>query len=329
MERFNIGRLGALAVIGAIFALLPLVLSSAVLPEATRLLVIAGAAMSLNMLVGSTGLISLGQGLFFGMGAYVVAVGTIRYGLGYWQAASLAIALAIPLSALVAFISLRARHMFFGLLTMAVGQVAFVFVARSYKLTGGDDGLVGIVIPSWLDNDIAQHFFALGVFLVVGLILLRLLASRMGALLGAVRDNPDRVASLGGNPKVVELIAMVIAGTFGAVFGVLWAATEGSVEPGLFSWVMSAMLLMMVALGGRSMFLGPFIGAVILEVTRAYMQTRSANADLVVGIVVILCAVMFPEGVGPPLQRIGARAFSSIFRKRASGVPATDGRRNV
>jgi branched-chain amino acid transport system permease protein len=262
------------------------------------------------------------------MGAYVVAIGTLRYGLNYWQAAALAIAMAIPLSVLVALVSLRARHLFFGLLTMAIGQVAFVFVARSYKLTGGDDGLVGIVVPSWLDSDIAQHFFALAVLVVVGVILLRALASPLGALLGAVRDNPDRVASLGGNPKVAELISMVIAGTLGCVFGIVWACTEGSVEPGLFSWVMSAMLLMMVALGGRSMFLGPFIGAIILEVTRAYVQTRSANADLVVGAVVVLCAVAFPEGVGPPLQNLLLRTGRRAARDKRQHAPG-DARKGV
>lgn len=303
MGQFDARRMAPLLLVMAVFCLLPFVVSKAVLPEATRIVVFAGAAMSLNLLVGATGLISMGQGLFFGLGAYVVALGTIRFGLGYGTAAALAFAICLPLSLIVALISLRARHLFFGLLTMAIGQVAFVFVARNYKLTGGDDGLVGVVLPKWLDNDIAQHYFAVAALLFASLFLLRLLASPLGATLGAVRDNPDRVASLGGNPKLYEIAAMVMAGLLGTGFGVVWSGTEGSVEPNLFSWVTSAMLLMMVALGGRSIFLGPLIGAVILEVTRAVLQTKSANADLVVGLVVIACAVFFPEGVGPKLQQ--------------------------
>jgi branched-chain amino acid transport system permease protein len=306
MGQFNARRVAPLLLIALVFCLLPYIVPKSVLPEATRIVVYAGCAMSLNLLVGATGLISMGQGLFFGLGAYVVALGTIRFNMSYGTSAMLALAICLPLSALVALISLRAKHLFFGLLTMAIGQVAFVFVSRNYKLTGGDDGLVGVVVPRWLDNDLAQHYFAVGVLVLAGLLLLRLLASPFGATLGAIRDNPDRVASLGGNPKLYEIAAMVVGGLLGTVFGIVWSGTEGSVEPNLFSWVTSAMLLMMVALGGRSMFLGPLIGAVILEVTRALLQARSTNADLVVGLVVIACAVFYPEGVGRKLQEIAS-----------------------
>jgi len=167
-----------------------------------------------------------------------------------------------------------------------------------------------VVLPSWLDNDNIQHYFAVLVLFIAGMALLRLLSSPLGSTLGAVRDNPDRVASLGGNPKLYEIAAMIVGGMLAAIFGTVWAATEGSVEPNLFSWVTSAMLLMMVALGGRSIFLGPLIGAVILEITRAYVQSQSANADLVVGIVVITCAVLYPEGIGPPIKKIFSQKIS-------------------
>lgn len=307
MEKFTTRRLAYVIACGVLLAVLPFVLSAAALPEVTRVVVLAGLAMSLNLLVGTTGLISMGQGIFFGLGAYVVALGTIRYHMDYWTAGLLALALSLPLSLLVALISLRARHLFFGLLTMAIGQVAFVLVSRNYKLTGGDDGLVGVVIPKWMDHDLAQHAFALAVFMVVALALLRLLASPLGATLSAVRDNPDRVASLGGNPKLFEIAAMMVGGLLATVFGIVWSGTEGTVEPNLISWVTSAMILNMVALGGRSMFLGPLLGAAILELTRAWVQTQSTHSDLVVGLLVIVCAVFFPEGIGPAVRRITAR----------------------
>ena len=118
------------------------------------------------------------------------------------------------------------------------------------------------------------------------------------------------MASLGGNPKLFEIAVMVIAGVLTTVFGLLWAATEGGVDPSLFSWVTSALVLMMVALGGRSIFLGPLLGVMILEASRVYLHAVSANSDLVVGALVIVCAVFFPEGVGPAIQgwfrRLGA-----------------------
>ena len=316
MDQFNAIRIFPFLFTIAIFLLLPTVMW---LVEVTRIVVITGAAMSLNLLVGTTGLISMGQGLFFGLGAYVVALGTIRFNLDYFSAALLAIALSLPLSLLVALISLRAKHLFFGLLTMAIGQVAFVFVSRNYKLTGGDDGLVGIVIPEWLDNNITQHYLAVLALFITGIFLLRLLASPLGATFSAVRDNPDRVASLGSNPKLFEITAMMIGGVLAAIFGTILAATEGSVEPNLFSWVTSTMFLMMVALGGRSIFLGPLIGAVILEITRAYIQSKSANADLVVGLVVIACAVLFPEGLGLQFKKLMSRIKNFDLAKTKGG----------
>lgn len=298
MLQFDAKRVGSVLAVGLIFALLPLVLPGTMQREITRLAVLAGSAMTLNLLVGAIGLISLGQGLFYGFGAYVVAVATINFHVPYWHAVLLALALAAPLSLLVALISLRARHLFFGLLTLAIGQVAFVIVSRSYDLTGGDDGLTGVVVPDWLDSGLPRHFVAVGIFVLVGLFLLRLLASPFGAMLAAVRDNADRVASLGGNPWLYEIAAMMVAGFLGTIFGIVSATTEGSVDPSMFSWVTSAMLLMMVALGGRASFIGPVIGVAVLELSRVYVQMRSSNSDLVVGLIVIVCAVLFPEGLG-------------------------------
>ena len=307
MEQFSSRRVGMLLATGLVFCLLPFLLSSTALPEATRILVLAGVAMCLNLLVGTSGLISMGQGLFLGFGAYTVALATLRYNQSFGMAALMAIALSVPLSLIVALISLRAKHLFFGLLTMAIGQVAFVLVSRNYDLTGGDDGLFGIEPPAWLQSDVAQHYLAVAVFIGVCLVLMRLLASPFGATLGAIRDNPDRIASLGANPKLYEIAVMVIGGVLTSVFGVVWACTEGGVEPNLFSWVTSALMLMMVALGGRSLFLGPLIGVLILEVSRVYLHKYSTNSDLFVGALVIVCAVFFPEGVGPALRQLMQR----------------------
>ncbi|WP_322029276.1 branched-chain amino acid ABC transporter permease [Paraburkholderia sp. J76] len=318
MKQFTAKTVLVALLAAGVLCLLPYVISAAYMPEVTRLVILAGTAMSLNLLVGTTGLLSLGQGLFFGLGAYVVAIGTIRYGLSYWSGAALAIVLSVPVSLLSALISLRARHLFFGLLTLAIGQVAFVFVVSSYNLTGGDDGLVGVTLPDWLGSGAAQFRFAAIVSIAACLVLLKIVSSPFGAMLGAVRENADRVASLGGNPKRFELVAFVIAGAFGALFGAVLAAVEGSVDPHLFSWITSAMLLMMIALGGRSVFLGPVVGTLVLEIPRAYVQIHSSNADLVVGALVIFCALAFPEGIASKL----AAMLAAPLRARR-GMPGT------
>ena len=148
MEQFNMRRVAPLLLVALVFCLLPFVISKSVLPEATRIVVLAGTAMSLNLLVGATGLISMGQGLFFGLGAYVVALGTIRFGMSYGSAAMLALAICLPLSLVVALISLRAKHLFFGLRPVgaeAVGEEGarlkpFALVDEGPELGGEHNG---------------------------------------------------------------------------------------------------------------------------------------------------------------------------------------------
>lgn len=302
MEHLTARRLLTLLLLGIAAALLVLVVPESRLPTITRIVMLAGAAMSLNLLIGNAGLVSMGHGLFLGLGAYVVAVANVKHDVPLIWCVVGAVIASIIVAALAGIIALRARALFFALLTLALGQVAFVFVARNYTLTGGDDGLVGVTVPAWLDGDISQHLLAVAVTTAVCALLLVILSSPFGAVLRALRDNSERVASLGGNPKLYEFVAFLIAGVLGAIMGVVAAITDQAVEPTLISWTTGATLLVMVALGGRFTFLGPIAGVVILELTRSYVQTYSAHSDLFVGLLVICCAIAFPEGIGPRLQ---------------------------
>ena len=314
MEQLTSQRLLTLLLLGLAAALLVLVVPEARLPTITRTVMLAGAAMSLNLLIGNAGLVSMGHGLFLGLGAYVVAVGNIKHNVSLAWCMLAAVLASLVVAAISGIIALRARALFFALLTLALGQVAFVFVARNYALTGGDDGLVGVNVPAWLDGDLPQHLLAVAATTAVCVVLLVLLASPFGAVLRALRDNSERVASLGGNPKLYEMIAFVIAGVLGGIMGIVAALTDQAVEPTLISWTTGATLLVMVALGGRFTFLGPIAGVVILELTRSYVQMHSSHADLFVGLLVVVCAIAFPEGIGPRIQN------SSLGRwfKRAS-----------
>ena len=318
MER-NLSRKAMLVLsLGLLAALLVLVVPEARLHSFARVAILAGAAMSLNLLIGNAGLISIAQALFLGLGAYVIAVANIKYGVTFGKAAMFAIVASIVTSSVVAAIALRARALFFALLTLAIAQVFYVLVARNYDLTGGDDGLVGITIPMWADSEIAQYLLAVASTTVVSLALLALIASPFGATLRAIRDNSDRVASLGGNPKLYEFSAFVIAGVLASFSGVALAIIDRAVEPGLISWTTGTELLVMVALGGRSTFLGPIAGAVILELARSTVQRYSTHADLVVGLIVIACAVSMPEGIGAAIAKMRLK----LGREAKAPLPA-------
>lgn len=318
METLSARRIAGLLLLGLVAALLVFVIPDSHLRGMTRIVMLSGAVMSLNLLIGNAGLVSMGHGLFLGLGAYVVAVANIKFGVPLVWCALAAVPAALLVALVVGTIALRAKALFFALLTLALGQVAFVFVARSYSLTGGDDGLVGVEVPLWLESETAGYLLAVVVTTAVCALLLVLLASPFGATLRAVRDNPERVASLGGNPKLYEFAAFVIAGVLGAVMGIVSAATDRAVEPNIISWVTGATLLVMVALGGRFTFYGPIAGVVILELTRTNVQVFSTHADLVVGLLVVACAIAFPEGIGPRLRTLS----EEIRARRRERVPA-------
>lgn len=307
MERLSIQRVAAILLLGAACAALVLIVPEARLHSLSRVAMFAGAAMALNLLIGNAGLISVGQGMFLGLGAYTVAIANIKYDIPFGSGALLAVLVSLIIAGLVGAVALRARSLFFALLTLAIAQVFFVIAARNYNLTGGDDGLVGILVPAWLESDAAQYLLAVGAATAICIALLVLLASPFGATLRAVRDNADRVASLGGNPTLYEFSAFVIAGVMGGLIGIVAAAVNRSVEPNMISWTTGTELLVMVALGGRSTFLGPIAGAILLELARANIQRYSTHADLAVGLIVIACAILLPEGLGAAMRTLGQK----------------------
>jgi branched-chain amino acid transport system permease protein len=297
LEHFSFQRVANILLLGCFAALLSFVVPVQFLPGITRTIVFAGAAMTLNLLIGNTGLLSLCQGLFMGLGAYAVALGNTRFGIPVFPALAIGLVLSVPFGALIAAIALRARHLFFGLLTLAICQVGYVLLTTNYDWTGGDDGVVGIELPSWLQSDVAQNLFVAAGVTIIVLFILFVLSTPFGVVMRGVRDNPERVASLGANPKAIEFTAMMLSGFLATICGGMLAISDQSVSPVTASWVLSANLLVMVALGGRSFFFGPILGVVILETVRNFVQGYSEHSDLVVGMIIICCALVFPEGI--------------------------------
>lgn len=315
VQQLSRRTIAAIIAIGVVVGALAYVVAPVDLSPLTRATVFIGAAMSLNLLIGNAGLISVGHGLFVGLGAYTVAVGTITFELPLAITVLIALGGSVVLALLTGLIALRAKALFFALLTLALSEVGFVYVSRSYAVTGGDDGLAGIPVPEWLFPAESQHLMAVAVTTVILLAVLVLLASPFGATLRAIRDNRDRVASLGGNPKLYELSAFMLAGVLGTVAGMSLAISDRLVTPEIISWTTGTLLLVMIAVGGRFSFFGPVLGVVLLELTRSEVQAVSVHADLVIGVVVIACAVAFPDGIAgrfrSSLSRFSDRGLKS------------------
>src|SRR6266480_4212650 len=229
-----------LAVVAAVLALAVVVpfTSSFVILLVTRALAFSILVMSLDILLGFTGLASLGQAAYLGIGAYVTAVLATKYqfGLGYdfWLVVLLGILLAAALAAVFGLLAIRATGVYFLMITLALGQCVWGLAYRWNSLTGGDNGINLRARPKFgidLANEVTFFYLVFGLFAVSLLLMYTLVRSPFGRSLAGIRERELRMKILGYNTWLHKYIAFIIAGGFGGLAGVLWAHTAGIVSP--------------------------------------------------------------------------------------------------
>lgn len=295
------------------FALLPLSKASDYqLMLAGHILVWGLFAVSFNMLWGGTGMLSFGQALYYGLGAYSVGIVFKYWGDGWFLPAMvLGILSSVVLAILIGLLIIRVGGVFFTVMTLAFGQLAWQITFRWYGFTGGDDGIQGIIPPGILGNRIAYYYFTL-VLVALSIFLLRRLAvSPMGLTLRCVRQNPDRVRFLGQSVKRNQLTIYVISSAFAALAGGLMAGVDNSIHPNMLYWTTSGEVILMSVLGGIGQFFGPFIGAAALIIIEDIVGARTEFWPLIVGIIMMVMVLLFPRGL------VGeARKLVSRFRAR-------------
>nr|WP_246206326.1 branched-chain amino acid ABC transporter permease [Propylenella binzhouense] len=234
---------------------------------ATRVMILALAAMSLDLILGYGGLVSFGHAAFLGIGAYAVGIAAeegLTEGLAVFP---LAIAAAALFALATGAVSLRTRGVYFIMITLAFGQMAF-FTAISLSAYGGDDGLTiwgrtEFLGGTPLEDDRAFYFVVLGCLAACYLLARAIVASRFGRVLQAARQSPGRVAALGLDPFAYQLAAYAIAGGFAGLAGALLANHTEFVSPAYMSWHRSGELIVMVILGGMGSFHGAILGAIV------------------------------------------------------------------
>ncbi|MGB3719580.1 MAG: branched-chain amino acid ABC transporter permease [Proteobacteria bacterium] len=259
-------------------------------------------ATSLNLLVGYTGMVSFGHGMFFGFGAYCFGLSMQRLGVSIPTALLLTIALTAVLAAVVGAISIRLKEIYFAFITLAFQMLLHSLIIAWVPLTGGDQGLMGgIPRPEFLGIDfgLESNRYAFSVILmIVGLLALRHVAeSPFGYTLRMIRDNPERASFLGVNVFRTKLTAFIIAGIFGAVGGVIMAMFVSGAYPEFANWTMSGEGIFMVMLGGISTFLGPTVGAVILSLLNDLITRRTEHHGIFLGVIILVFALGLRKGV--------------------------------
>lgn len=274
---------------------------------ATRVLVFALAASSLNLILGFGGMVSFGHAAFLGIGAYSVAI-LMQNGIASaWIAWPLAILLTALVSLLIGWVSLRTQGVYFIMITLAFAQMLYYLVI-SLKAYGGDDGLslaarssVGGGID--LSNDVHLYYLSLGALVMAIVFMVRLLNARFGHALQAIRENEVRMTALGFAVFRYKLAAFTLAGAVAGLAGVLFANLNGFVSPAMMQWSQSGMLMMMVILGGVGHLYGGVIGAIAFLLLEEFLSHYTMHWQLGLGAVLLAVVLFAPNGITSLLKR--------------------------
>ena len=267
-------------------------------------------AMSLDLLMGYTGLVSFGHSAFFGVGGYVTAL-LLKSAPGAVAALALP-AVAAGLCALViGFFSIRVSGVYFIMLTLAFSQM-FYAVAFQAAWLGAEDGLVGVSRPVVLGANLARplgfHLYLIGAFAAAALVLWRVVGSPFGRVLRGINDNEARMQAVGYPVARYKLLAFVIAGTVAGLAGALYAQFAGSITPDAFFWTASGEVLLMVIIGGAGTLGGAVLGAAAFILLQSLVSSYTERWMLILGLSFIVFVLFAPEGIVGALRgRIGLR----------------------
>lgn len=287
-------------------AVLPFLIGTFYIQLLTKVMILAIFAMSLDLLVGYTGLISLGHAAFFGVAAYALVALSPQYeAASFWLTLPAAVAVAALTALVIGFFVLRTRGIYFIMATLAFAQMLYSFFAES-GVIGGSDGVYIYVKPDAavagfrpfdLDRTLDFYYVALAAMALVYLLLRTVLGSLFGQVLVGIRDNEQRMRGLGYSTFRYKLVAFVLAGALAGLSGYLAAAQFGFVNPELLGWHRSGDVLMMVILGGMGTLFGPIIGAFALVLLQELFADLTKHWLLLMGGFIILAVLVLPEGI--------------------------------
>jgi branched-chain amino acid transport system permease protein len=268
----------------------------------TQVVILGILAMSLDLLIGYTGLPSLGHAGFFGVAAYGVGILSTTYQAGLATSVAGGFLAGTGLAALFGLIVSHVRDVYFLMITMALGMVLWGLSFRWIPVTGGDNGISGIprleaLVGLPATGPIPFYYVALLVFAVSMALMMVLVKSPFGLTLQGIREHEPRMRSLGFNTWLHGYLSYVCAGAFASVAGIMWAYYNGFVSPTYLDLTASSELFLMVTLGGPATLVGPVIGAGAIVILKNVMSAYTARWLLILGIVYIVTILWAPQGL--------------------------------
>jgi branched-chain amino acid transport system permease protein len=324
--RLTRNRVVAAAAVVSVLAL-PLVLPSASL--ATEVLIFAIAAMGCNLLLGYTGLLSFGQGIFFGVGAYVASLALLHTGAGLFTSLLLAIGSGGAAAALVGALSIRRRGVYFVMLTLAFSQLFYFIAYTANRVTGGENGLLDVPRPplavlgveiSSLASSNAYYGLVGGIFLAVLFGLQRVIRSPFGSALLGIRDNEERAIAIGYDTRAFKVLAFVISGGITALAGALYAISLQFSPISNIEFAMSEHILITTIIGGTGSFFGSVLGAVFMVVVGEMLSEIWPRWMLLLGLLLIGVVIFMRGGLWGGLEA-GVRRLRNVPRRELPGAP--------
>lgn len=295
-----------LMVVFLLLMFLPFVFGSfATLLLMTQIFILAAFAMSYDILLGYTGIVSFGHAMFFGIGAYTTGI-IIREFQATLPVILISLLIAMVLAGIVSFIagilSLRLKTHFYAMLTLALAQLFLVGAEKWRSLTAGNDGFT-FLLPPWMMDPVHFYFIALVFMILIYFILYRFTQSPVGKVLQAIRENESRVESLGYKVLYYKITANIVAGVVAALSGAMYAYTLRFVSTSVFSIDQTLDVLLMTIIGGVGTLVGAIIGAGLIELVHHWL-TQLAGVFwlferwiILFGIIYILAVMFFPQGI--------------------------------
>lgn len=260
------------------------------------------AAMSLNLLIGVAGQLSLAHGAFLGLGGYTTAILTTKSGWSFWETAVLALGVGAAAGIALGAPALRLQGHYLGMVTLGAGQIFVIFLTTAVDLTGGADGISGIPAPHLGANQIVEDGQFLQLFVVVAaltyLIVSALRMAQVGRVMSAIRQDEVAAASIGITSAGYKLLAFAVSSAIAAFAGSLLVGLYGVAAPSSFSVMQSVLILVMVVLGGLRSIGGAIAGAIAVVLLPEYLRVLDTWYGVAFGTAIVLLVMFAPGGIG-------------------------------
>lgn len=280
-------------------------------------------AVSVNMLAGEVGLVSMGHAGISAGAAYAIAW-AVREQIGVGGQLSLALAVTLLISAVYGLTAMRTNGLVFLMITLALGVVVYGLALKWSTVTGGQSGLTGIRRPESLNDPWVFYYFCFWVLVAVLILLAVVARSPLGLTFRGIRDSESRMASLGYRTTAVKFVAMVISGLIAGLAGVLTVWNSEFLSPSAAAFQVSAMAVIIIIIGGVGVPLGPVIGAALVVAIQYWLSSYVERWPTLLGLLFIVVVILMPRGVAGVISgpRTHQAHLADLFRRLAPVGPS-------